>query len=213
MLSASKVLTSFPLFAAAIGGPATDPSTQPPTGPADADPAAVRAGRYAVEPSHTRLQFSLSHMGFTRWYGDLSGASGSLVLDPKDPAAASVEVALPVASVMTTNATLDEELRGPQWLDAEAHPTIRFVSTQVALTGAREATVAGNLTFHGVTRPVTLSAVFNGAGTDPIAKAYTVGFDATTTIRRSDFDVDTYVPLIGDAVDIRISAAFVQAPN
>ena len=213
MLSRSKVLTSYPQLATAIGGPAAGPSIQPPTGPADADPTAVRAGCYAVEPSHTRLQFSLSHMGFTRWYGDLTGASGSLVLDPEDPAAAKVNIALPVASITTTNATLDEELCGPQRLDAEAHPTIRFVSTQVALNSAREATISGELTFHGVTRPVTLSAVFNGAGTDPVAGAYTVGFDATTTIHRSDFGVDTYVPLIGDAVDIRISAAFVPAPG
>ena len=73
--------------------------------------------------------------------------------------------------------------------------------------------MTGDLTFHGVTRSVTLKAVFNGAGADPIAKAYTVGFDATTTIRRSDFGVKTYVPLIGDAVDIRISAAFVPTAN
>ena len=113
----------------------------------------------------------------------------------------------------TTNAKLDEELRGAEWLDATAYPTIRFVSTRVVRTDARGASVTGNLTFHGVTKPVTLNAVFDGAGTDPIAKAYTVGFDATTTIRRSDFGVKTYVPLIGDAADIRISAAFVQATN
>ena len=92
---------------------------------------------------------------------------------------------LPVASVATTSAKLDDELRGPQWLDATAYPTIRFVSTRVVRRGARGATVTGDLTFHGVTRPVTLNAVFNGAGTDPIAKAYTVGFDGTATIRRS----------------------------
>lgn len=80
-------------------------------------------------------------------------------------------------------------------------------------TGPQAATVTGDLTFHGVTRPVTLKAVFNGAGADPISKVYTVGFDATTTIRRSDFGVKTDVPLIGDAVDIRISAAFVQASS
>ena len=181
--------------------------------PANTNPAAVTPGSYVVEPSHTRLQFSLSHMGFTHWYGDLTGASGSLVLDPKNPTAAKVDVTLPVASVMTTNAKLDEELRGPEWLDATAYPTIRFVSTRVVRIGARGAMVTGNLTFHGITRPVTLNAVFNGAGADPIAKAYTVGFDATTTIRRSDFGVKTYVPMIGDAVDIRISAAFVPAGN
>lgn len=184
-----------------------------PAAPANTNSAAVTAGRYAVEPVHTRLQFSLSHMGLTNWYGDLTDASGTLVLDPRNPAAAKVEVTLPVASVVTTNAKLDEELRGPQWLDAQAHPTIRFVSTRIVRTGARGATVTGDLTFHGVTRPVTLQAVFNGAGTDPVAKAYTVGFDATATIRRSDFGVNTYVPMIGDAVNIRISAAFVPAPN
>ena len=181
--------------------------------PANSNPAAVTAGRYSVEPTHTRLQFSLSHMGFTNWYGDLTGASGSLVLDPKNPAAAKVDVTLPVASVATTNAKLDEELRSAQWLDAAAYPTIRFASTRVVRTGPQTATVTGDLTFHGVTRPVTLKAVFNGAGADPMAKAYTVGFDGTATIRRSDFGVKTYVPLIGDTVEIRISAAFVQAPS
>ena len=199
-------LIPFALLASATGTLVAAQSAAP----ANTDPAAVTAGRYVVEPSHTRLQFSLSHMGFTHWYGDLTGASGSLVVDPRNPVAAKVDVTLPVASVATTNAKLDEELRGAQWLDATAYPTIRFVSTRVVRTGARGATVTGNLTFHGVTRPVTLNAVFNGAGTDPIAKAYTVGFDGSTTIRRSDFGVKAYVPLIGDAVDIRISAAFVQ---
>lgn len=205
----SKYLIPFALLASAAGTIVAAQSAAP----ANTNPAAVTAGSYVVEPSHTRLQFSLSHMGFTHWYGDLTGASGSLVLDPKNPNAAKVDVTLPVASVATTNAKLDEELRGPQWLDANAYPTIRFASTRVVRTGPRAATVTGNLTFHGVTRPVTLKAVFNGAGADPIAKAYTVGFDGTATIRRSDFGVKTYVPMIGDAVEIRISAAFVQATN
>ena len=205
----SKFLLTLALLASASGTIVAAQSTAP----ANTNPAAVTPGRYAVEPSHTRLQFSLSHMGFTHWYGDLTGASGSLVLDPKNPNAAKVDVTLPVASVATTNAKLDEELRGAQWLDANAYPAIRFASTRVVRTGPQAATVTGNLTFHGVTRPVTLKAVFNGAGTDPIAKAYTVGFDGTATIRRSDFGVKTYVPLIGDTVDIRISAAFVQASS
>ena len=204
-----KYLMSIALLASATGMIVTAQSAPP----ANSNPAAVTAARYSIEPSHTRLQFSLSHMGFTHWYGDLTGASGSLVLDPKNPSAAKVDVTLPVASVATTNAKLDEELRSPQWLDATAYPTIRFASTRVVRTGSKAATVTGNLTFHGVTRPVTLKAVFNGAGADAIAKAYTVGFDGTATIRRSDFGVKTYVPLIGDTVDIRISAAFVLASS
>lgn len=205
----SKYLASFAfLTAAASGSVAAAPGS-----PVNPDPSAITAGRYMVEASHTRIQFSVSHGGFTNWFGDLTGATGSLVLDPKNPTVSKLEIALPVASVTTTNAKLDEELRSPQWMDATAHPTVRFVSTRIVRNGPRAATVTGDLTFHGVTKPVTLRAVFNGAGTDPIAKAYTVGFDGTTTIRRSEFGMKTYVPLIGDAVEIRISAAFVQAPN
>lgn len=181
-------------------------------GPANTSPAAVEAGNYVVEPNHTRVQFSVSHMGFTNWYGDLTGTSGTLALDPRSPAASRLDISIPVSSVTTTNAKLDEELRSPQWLDATGYPTIRFVSTRIVREGPRTASIVGNLTFHGVTRPVTLKAAFHGSGVDPVAKAYTVGFDATAAIRRSDFGVKTYVPLIGDDVDLRISAAFVKAP-
>jgi polyisoprenoid-binding protein YceI len=174
-------------------------------------PATVPAGTYKVEPSHTRVQFTVSHLGFTDWWGDFTGVSGSLVLDPARLAAARVEVTIPVASVSTTNATLDGELRSAEWFDAGRFPTIHFASTRVVRTGASRATITGNLTLHGVTRAVTLDARFVGAGRNPLSKAYTVGFNATTTIRRSDFGVKMDVPLVGDETQIRISAAFEKA--
>lgn len=182
-------------------------------GPANLNPAAVAAGSYQVEPSHTRVQFSLSHMGFTDWYGDLTGASGMLVLNPKAIATSTIDISIPAGSVSTTSAKLDAELRGAQWFDAERYPTIRFVSTRVVRTGTAAATITGNLTFHGVTKQVTLRAHFNGAGVNPLDKSYTVGFNATTTIQRSDFGVKAYVPLIGDTTELRISAAFVRPVN
>ena len=178
--------------------------------PANPDPALVPAGHYSVEPHHTRVQFTVSHMGFTDWYGDFSGVSGRLELDPAHPDAAQVEIAIPVASVSTTNAKLDEELKSADWLDAGRYPAIRFTSRRVVRTGSIQARIEGDLTLHGVTRPVTLSASFNGAGTDPIEKHYVAGFNATTSIRRSDFGVANYVPLVGDELAIRISAAFVK---
>jgi polyisoprenoid-binding protein YceI len=181
-----------------------------PAGPASTDPHAVQAGSYAVEPNHTRVQFTVSHMGFTDWYGDFAHVSGTLQLDPAHPDASKLDITIPVDSVATTNATLDGELKGAQWFDAGQFPTIHFVSTGIRATGAGTAAITGNLTFHGVTRPVTLDARFNGAGTNPLDKSYTAGFNATTTIRRSDFGVKTYVPLIGDETAIRISAAFVR---
>jgi polyisoprenoid-binding protein YceI len=178
------------------------------TGGANADPKAVQAGSYGVDPSHTRVQFTVSHMGFSDWYGDFSGTTGTLSLDPANVAAAKVDISIPTASVSTTNATLDGELKSADWFDAATHPTIRFVSTKVVPAGAGKATITGNLTFHGVTKPVVLNATFNGAGVNPMNKAYTVGFNATTTIKRSDFGVKTYVPVIGDTTSLRISAAF-----
>lgn len=168
----------------------------------------VQAGSYAVEPSHTRIQFAIDHLGLTNYYGDFTGASGTLLLDPGAPANSKVDIAIPVASVSTTNAKLDDELRSAQWLDAGAFPTIHFVSTRVVPAGDGHAQIFGDLTLHGVTRPVVLTAQFHGAGVNPIDKAYTVGFDATAQILRSDFGVKNYLPLLGDALTIRISAAF-----
>lgn len=176
--------------------------------PANPNPAAVQAGTYGVEPSHTRVQFTVNHMGFTDWYGDFTGAAGTLNIDPKAPAAAKVDITIPTGSVVTTNAKLDEELRGDQWFDAAKYPQIHFVSTKVTPTGLRSALITGDLTFHGVTRPVVLKASYNAGGANPMSKAVTIGFNATAAIKRSEFGVKTYVPLIGDDVTLRISAAF-----
>ncbi len=176
--------------------------------PANPSPTAVQPGDYAVEPSHTRIGFAVSHMGFTDWYGDFTTVSGTLHLDPRHVAAAQVDVTIPVASISTTNTKLDGELRSADWFDAEHYPTIHFVSTKVVKTGPRTARIEGDLTLHGVTRPAALEASFNAGGVNPLSKAYTVGFNATTRIKRSDFGVKTYLPLIGDDVTVRISAAF-----
>ena len=168
----------------------------------------MEAGVYNIEPEHSRITFGVSHMGFTNYYGEFRNASGMLTLDPKKPDSSSVDVKIPTGSVMVPNAKLKEELDGDQWLDAAKYPDITFKSTKVAKTGADTAKVTGEFTLHGVTKPLTLNVKFNGAGTNPLDKNYTSGFEATGMIKRSDFGVKTYVPLIGDDVDIMISAAF-----
>jgi polyisoprenoid-binding protein YceI len=175
---------------------------------ANSDPAAVQAGTYALESSHARVLFATSHMGFSTWYGDFSDATGSLTLDPKRPATAVLNVSIPVASVSTTNAKLDGELKSAAWFDAAKFPTISFKSTKVAPTGPTTALVTGDLTFHGVTKPVTLEATFKASGANPMSKAYTIGFEVKGKLKRSDFGVATYVPLIGDEVELIISAPF-----
>ena len=173
------------------------------------DPKAVKAGTYQVEPYHTQIGFSLSHFGFTDYAGFFSGASGTLVLDPANPSAAKLQVSVPVGTVLSTVSRLDDELKGPQWFDAAQYANATFTSTKVTATGADSADIAGTLTLHGVTQPVILKAHLVGSGTNPLDKSVTVGFEAIGTIKRSEFGIKQYVPLVGDDVRLTISGAFV----
>jgi polyisoprenoid-binding protein YceI len=155
--------------------------------------------------------FAVDHFGTSTWYGDFTHASGTLKLDPANLAASQVEVSVPVASVSTTNSVLDGELKSAAWLDAAKCPNMTFKSTKVTPTGPDRATIAGELTLHCVTRPVTLQARLHGAGTNPLTHAYTVGFDATGQIKRSEFGVTKYVPVVSDEVQVILSAPFVKA--
>jgi polyisoprenoid-binding protein YceI len=175
------------------------------------DPAQVQPGAYKVEPAHTRILFSVSHMGFTDYFGQFNGASGKLELNPANPAASSVSVSIPTDSVDANNSVLTGELKSPEWFDAAKFPTITFTSTKVTPTGKDTARIDGDLTFHGVTRPVSLEAKFNASGPNPLNKKYTVGFNAKGQLKRSEFGQKTYVPLIGDEVTLTISAAFEKA--
>ena len=176
--------------------------------PAITDPDRVRGGVFAVEPNHTQLLFSVSHMGFSTYYGQFSRASGSLNLDPKTPSQSRFEIRVPTGSVSTTSDKLTGELKSSAWLDAAADPEITFRSTKVTPLGHDAASVTGSLTLHGVTRPMTLRARLVGAGINPLDKKYTVGFDLVGSIRRSEFGVKTYVPLIGDTVTLTIAGVF-----
>ena len=176
--------------------------------PPTRDPAKVEAGTYAVEPMHTRVLFSVNHMGFTTYYGDFTGVSGTLEFQPKAPVTSTLSVSIPIGTVSTTNAKLDGELKSNQWLDATAFPTATFKSAKVVVTGHDQGQVTGDLTLHGVTKTETFTVKFNGGGLNGLDKKYTVGFEVSGRIRRSDFGVKTYVPLIGDDVDLIISAAF-----
>ena len=174
------------------------------------DPSSVKGGSYVVEPSHTQITFTLMHLGFSYYSGVFSNASGTLSINLAKPAQDKLSITVPIDSVMTTSTKLDGELKGDQWFDAAKYPTASFVSTKVVPEGKDSARITGTLTLHGVSRPETLIAHFVGAGTNPLDKKYTIGFEATGSIRRSDYGVKTYVPLVGDDVKLTIAGAFEQ---
>jgi polyisoprenoid-binding protein YceI len=175
---------------------------------ASADPLAVQAGTYKIEPYHTQVGFSISHFGFSNYYGFFSGAAGALQLDPSAAGASRLEVSIPVNTILTTVPALDEQLKTDQWFDAAKYPNATFVSTKITPTGKDTAIITGKLTLHGVTRPATLKARLVGSGTNPLDKAFTVGFEAVGTIKRSEFGIKQYLPLVGDAVTLKIASAF-----
>jgi polyisoprenoid-binding protein YceI len=152
--------------------------------------------------------FSLSHFGFTNYTGLFSGATGSLRLDPPTPAASKLDVNIPVQSIMTTVPVLTEELKGAKWFNVTKYPEATFTSTNITLASNGDATIACNLTLHGVTKPIVLHAHLAGAGVNPLDKMYTVGFQVSGTIKRSDFGVSLYAPALGDEVEPSIAGAF-----
>ena len=197
------------LLAAAFVATAISAQPMPKWTPPSTDAKTVQAGTYAIEPEHTRVMFGVDHLGFTTYYGEFPGASGKLTIDPARPAAAALDVTIPVDQVWVPSDKLVEELRSKMFFDAAQFPTMRFKSTRVVPTGAGKADVTGNLTMHGVTRPLTLHVKFNGAGAMPMMKgAYAAGFSATGTLRRSDFGVTAGVPMVGDEVKLMIEGAF-----
>ena len=175
--------------------------------PGKPDPKAAIAGSYKVEPLHTQVGFSLLHLGYNPFMGLFSGVSGTLVLDPAKPNAARLNVTIPVGSIYTTVEELTRILKGPEWFDTAKYPTATFTSTAVEVRGT-EARISGNLTLHGVTKPIAIQARFVGAGTHPMTKAPAIGFEGRATIKRSDFGVSYGIPFVSDEVNLTITAAF-----
>ena len=173
------------------------------------------AEQYDIDASHSGVVFGWNHFGFSNPSARFDRIEGSVLLDKADLTKSSISVTLPLESLDTGVAKLDDELKGPNFLDAAMYPTITFKSTKVEKTGENRLNITGDLTVHGVTRPVTLDAKVNRIGTFEIPgviKAQAAGFDATTVIKRSDFGVTKYVPYVSDEIPVRITLDVKQAP-
>ncbi|MDP3852840.1 YceI family protein [Phenylobacterium sp.] len=202
----------------------------PPARPeAAAAPAVVNTappGAYVLDRDHTSVTFRVNHLGLSRYTARFTKADGDLQFDPANPAAMSVSATIDPRSLETdypdaAKLDFDGELAGPNWLDAAKFPQMTFKSTKVEVTGANTAKLTGDLTLHGVTRPVTLDATFNGGlaanAMDP--KGSRIGFSARGGLKRSEFGVSYGVPApgsnfgVGDDVEVIIETEFTQLPS
>ena len=200
------------VFAGALVAVTASSAVAAPTQALTRNPAEVRSGAYGLDPNHGKITWSVTHLGFSTYVGQFTGVKANLQLNVKDPSASTMDVSIDPASVGTLNKALDDMLKGANFLDVAKFPTATFKANKIALKEARTADIAGDLTLHGVTKPVTIKAVFNQAGTglDP---RYTVGFDGEVTIKRSDFGISYGVPAVSDEVTLHIEAEFKLLPS
>ena len=184
-------------------------------------PAPIPAGAYTLDKSHASLSFTVNHLGFSHYTARFGAFDAKLIFDPAKPAAATIEATIDANSLElpTPPAGFVDTLKGPQWLDTAKYPAIIFKSSKVEPTGANTAKITGDFTLHGVTKPVTLDATYNGgyAGhpMDPHAR---IGFSAKGVFKRGDFGIAYGIPAPGttmgvsDEVQVTIEAEFSGPP-
>lgn len=175
--------------------------------PGKADASRISGGTYKVDPNHTQVAWSVDHMGFSTLFGMFGQPKGELTLDPKKPAEAKLEIEFPMSGLTVTSEKFETHLKSDEFLNAAKFPSATFRSTSVEVKD-QKARVTGDLTVHGVTRPVTLDVSFHGAGVNPMSKAETVGFSGTTKLKRSEFGLGAFVPVVSDEVTITVVGAF-----
>jgi polyisoprenoid-binding protein YceI len=167
---------------------------------------------YTLDPAHTQVQFSWNHLQYSNPEAGFDEVAGTLMWDADDITHSSVDVTMAVDSVHSHVAALDQKLRSAEFLDAGRYPKARFVSTRVErLDDAGHLRINGNLTVHGVTRPISLDARLNRVGTYPMLEVPAAGFSASTVIKRSEFGVGEGIPYVGDELEVRITAEALEA--
>jgi polyisoprenoid-binding protein YceI len=170
------------------------------------------ATTYRLEPDYTQGVFRWDHLGFSSPAAQFAQGEGTLQFDPANPTQASVEVTIPLKTLNTGVPDLDEDFRSTDFFDTAKYPTATFKSTQVEKGSIPDQLkVTGNLTVHGITRSVALQVKIVKIGINPRSNLPTVGFDGSTTLKRSDFGLGKYVPQVGDEVQMHITSQAVDA--
>ena len=159
---------------------------------------------YDVDKSHSALMFRIKHLDVAFTYGRFNDFSGTLVVDEENLAASSVEITAQMTSVDTNEPKRDQHLRSPDFFNVNQFPTMTFKGKAVERHSDGAFKVDGNLTLHGVTKPVSVKMMKTGEGDDPWGK-YRIGFEGTFVIKRSDFGMDKMQEAVGDSVWITVA--------
>lgn len=187
-----------PLFAAALATAAASAAFAAPE-------------KYVLDASHSQVVFSYNHLGFSTTFGMFSGFEGEIMFDQENPADSTVSVSMPVKSMFTGWEQRDGHFMSDDFFGAKDGDLVSFTSTAIEVTGDNTAKITGDLSMNGITKPVVLDAKLNQTGNHPMANKAWAGFDATTTLLRTDFGVGNFAPHVGDEVEVRISIEAMKA--
>lgn len=167
-------------------------------------PARAETLHYTLDRPHTQIMFFVDHMGVSKSQGEFLDYDGRITFVTDHPEQSSVEATIRTGSLAMGDEKWDAHLKSPDFFDVEKFPDMTFKSTAIAVTGEKTADITGDLTIHGVTKPVTLKTVWNGSGKHAMTGKPIAGFSATGMIKRSDFDMGYGIPMVGDDVELRI---------
>jgi polyisoprenoid-binding protein YceI len=192
--------------------------TSPPTPRLAPSPRVVQADSivWRIDPNHSELSFRIRHF-VSRVHGTFASWQGTIIADPDNLAEGSVKVVIDASSIDTNNERRDSDLRSDDFFDVAKYPNITFTSSSVQISDG-ELTIAGNLTMHGVTKPVVLTGSYNGIARNP--RGDRIGFEASATIDRLQWGVtwnriaEGGGAMLGDEVEVEIAIeAIRQAPQ
>lgn len=172
---------------------------------------AMAAEKYVLDASHSQVLFSYDHLGFSTTYGMFSGFEGEIMFDAEDAANSSVNVSMPVMSMFTGWEKREGHFMSDDFFGAQEGDLVTFTSTSIEVTGDDTAKITGDLSMNDVTKSVVLDAKLNKQGEHPMAGKAWMGFDATTTLMRSDFGVGAFAPAVSDEVEVKISLEAMKA--
>ena len=169
----------------------------------------MTTSNWNLDTVHSGINFTVRHMVVSKVRGRFAKFTGTVALDESDFTRSSVEATIDASSIDTGTAQRDDHLKSADFFDVAHFPQIRFRSTQIEKLGGERYRLTGDLTIRDVTRPIALDVEYGGRGKDPWGNTR-IGASAATKIKRSDFGVKTYLPAVGDEVQLSIAGAFEQ---
>ena len=172
--------------------------------------AEMQSGQYTLDKDHASLVFKINHLGFSTYVGRFNALDASLDFDPEKIPDSKLQVIVDMSSIDVNNPKFAEDLRGSDWLDVAKYPQAVFKTTRFVESKDKNSfKYEGDLTFHGVTKPVTLDVQFHGGGRNFLTRKFTLGFSASATFKRSEFGADNMVSFgVGDDIELEVNAEF-----